>query len=190
MRKLSKIAIKGSDHSKFLHDGDKVDVCVGLETWQFYIDCSRSHLLLNLPPSFCGGHLGNGIHIRLWQQHRHLERSVAIRQAKSLIGIVFGIIECRHLPHHGFYGQFLSGSSMNEFFIFCVIFVKLLCPHTLEVNGIKQITDRTRIEFILTQYFFNHALRMVAGPLVDDIKRLAISKTATFWLCIIESLSR
>ena len=87
-----------------------------------------------------------------------MERSVTVRQAKSLIGIIFGIIECSYLPHHGFYGQFLHGSCMNKFFIFCVIFVKPLCPHTLEVNGVKQITDRNRIEIndvILPDYVKN-----------------------------------
>ena len=78
---------------------------------------------------------------------------------------------------------------MNELFIYCHILVELILPGTLEIDGIEQITERRRIEFVLFQHFLNHTLSTVAGPLVDDITGLAVRETAALRLCLIESLS-
>ena len=73
-----------------------------------------------------------------------------------------------------------------EGLILRIFLVELFCPRAFEVDGIEQITDSIRVETILAENLIDHLLRMVAGPLVDHIHRLAIVEVARLRLSIVE----
>ena len=68
-------------------------------------------------------------------------------------------------------------------------FVELLGPAALEVDGVEQIADQTGVERFFVEHFLDHFLRVVAGPLVDDVSRLAVEEVAGLRLSIVEELS-
>ena len=67
-----------------------------------------------------------------------------------------------------------------------VRWVKLVHPRPLEVERIEQVTHGEGIEFILLQHLLDHALRVVAAPLVDHVAGLPVVEVAALWLGIVE----
>ena len=83
--------------------------------------------------------------------------------------------------HHGN----LLASRLKRFLLGFLL-LELLCPNAFEVDGVQQIADSIRVELRLTEHLFYHLLRMVAGPLVDNVHCLTISEVARLRLGIVE----
>ena len=116
----------------------------------------------------------------------HVERPGAHLQCLLLSAEAVGTV-LRTWHHHrypvgpGSPGQDVHhrlGIAAVERFLHGVVRVELMRPRTLEVNGVEQIADCLGIEGVCIEQVLNHAHRVVAGPLVDDVHRLAVGEVA------------
>ena len=108
-------------------------------------------------------HVVDGLAL-LGQQDGHAVGSVAVGQVDNLKVFRLAVSEIFFRVHHG---HFFAAVAFKAF-VFRVASVELLCPGSLEVDGVQQVADGIGLERLLVQHFGNHFLRVVAGPLVDD----------------------
>ena len=165
-------ALEGIGHAELLHDADERLFGVGLEARQ-----SQIHLVW---------HIGTGVVpvgaveivdnvverlVILRQEHRHLVGRVAVRQDDRTEDVVLGVEELVVLHHH--LGRLLA---VIECRIDGLFRVELSRPFALEIDGVEQIADVIGIEFRGIEHLVDHPLRMVAGPLVDDVERSRVGE--------------
>ena len=145
-----------------------------------------AHLLVSLPSAGgqCLQQIVDGFTL-LRQKDGHAIGIITIGQTESLTIIRLRIVELVLLMHHG---NLLLHAIAFEGLLLRVALVELLCPGTLEVDGIQQITDGRGVEVVFRQHLLDHLLCMVATPLIDDIASLSIAKVACLGLSIVIGL--
>ena len=74
---------------------------------------------------------------------------------------------------------------MVKDFLLRILLVELVLPCTLEVDGVQQVAHVVRVERLLVEHLLNHLLRVVAGPLVDDVHRLPVVEVAPLRLGVV-----
>ena len=160
-------ALEGIGHAELLHDADERLAGFRLEAWQPQI-----HLVWHIGT---GGVPVGAVEIvdnvveRLFilrQEHRHLVGRVAVRQDDRTEDVVLGEEELVVLHHH--LGCLLAVIKLSVDGIFRV---ELSRPFALEIDGVEQIADVVGIEIRGIQHLVDHPLRVVAGPLVDNVER-------------------
>ena len=168
------LTAKGVGHTQLHHDFLQVDVGLGLEfrERQTYIVNLIGIGIPVLAIQFVE-HIVNTL-VPSRQEHRHLVGTITVRQDDAFIGTAPEVAELSLHRHHVTpkVCVIVEKSSVG------VPLVKLLLPHTLEVEGIEQIGDGRGVELIGRQHLFNHPLGVVAAPLVDDVECLSVAEAA------------
>ena len=82
--------------------------------------------------------------------------------------------------HHGHFW-----ASAKALFL-SLINIEGVTPYAFEIEGIQKVTVIVRPVCFFIEHFGNHTHRVIAGPLVDHVHRLAIIEVTVLGLGVVE----
>ena len=137
-------------------------------------------LVFRLPVTAIEGteHVSDGLALTR-QKDVHSVGTIAVRETNGLIEVILCISERFTDMHHGHFQASAKG------LIPSLIGFKGAAPDAFEIEGIQEIANGRWIIRQGIEHCGNHALRMVAGPLVDDVHRLAVVEVAILGLGVV-----